>query len=258
MQEREQELEMSEARTGHGQTELAIGYSEQMMAVLSHDLRNPLSAVRCLASLLQLQEGLPANVHRGLERIEQAARRMNEMIETLTDFARSRSQEGFPVSVERVDLVELCRTVVDELRVAHPHREIRLTAPNDVTGYWDTARLAQVVSNLVGNALTHGAGGAAIDLSVIADDKHAMLNVTNRGPAIPPELMDHIFDPFRQGGANHRHGLGLGLYIVRAIVRAHRGTISIRSTEQTTTFSVRLERSVLRPQVASALTRNNR
>jgi PAS domain S-box-containing protein len=239
-------VDMTEAKRAQEELAQALAFREQMMGVLGHDLRNPVSAVHGLSSLLLVQDGLPESARRGLTRIDQSARRMNEMIETVLDFTHSRFRGGLPIARQDVDLHELCRLVVDELGVAHPGREIRLGAAGDLRGQWDPARMAQVISNLVGNALTHGDHEAPVELSLAADNARVSLEVTNRGPAISPDVVERLFEPFRQGQTNaeapRTRGLGLGLYIAREIVLAHGGTIQVRSTDESTTFAVHLER----------------
>jgi signal transduction histidine kinase len=229
------------------QAELAEGlaFREQMMGVLGHDLRNPLGAVRGLSGLLLLQNELPGKAREALQRIDQSARRMTEMIETLLDFTHSRFHGSLPVERRTMDLNEVARTVIEEVRVNHPGRDIRLDARGSVRGEWDPARMAQVVSNLVANALTHGSADAPVELSLFDDGAHAVLNVTNRGKAIPLEVQERLFDPFRRGDGNgngRARGLGLGLFIVREIVKAHGGSVRVDSSGDATVFSVRLGR----------------
>ena len=115
-------------------------------------------------------------------------------------------------------------------------------------GHWDPARIEQVASNLVANALTHGAAASPVELTLAGEDEHVQLAVTNCGTAIAPDLIDHLFEPFRQGPAERAKprpsGLGLGLFIARQIVRSHGGTIAVRSDDEATTFTVRLPRAV--------------
>jgi signal transduction histidine kinase len=214
------------------------------MGVLGHDLRNPLSAVRGLAGLVLLGDDVPALVKSHVEQIDRAAKRMVEMIGTLLDFTESRFRGGLPISPTPADLCEIATPAIEELRAANRERIIELDVRGDVRGEWDPARLAQVVSNLVANALTHGAAGEPVQVS-IAGGSDVILSVRNRGTAIAPELVPAIFEPFRRGGGADRHGrgLGLGLYIVDQIVRAHGGTIAVESTaERGTAFDVRLPR----------------
>jgi signal transduction histidine kinase len=190
-----------------------------------------------------MQPELPERVREGLLRIDQAARRMIEMTATLLDFTQSRFRGGLPIAPSEMDLDSLCRGVIDELRIAHPGRDIRVTTDGDLRGEWDPARMAQVVSNLVGNAITHGDGSAPIEVQLRADEAEVAVAVKNRGEPIPEELAGRIFEPFQQGDRDGtRGGLGLGLFIVQQIVSAHGGTVSVRSSHDDTCFTVCLKR----------------
>jgi signal transduction histidine kinase len=184
-----------------------------VLGILGHDLRNPLAAVRALASLLSRRESLPESVRESLSEIERAGKRMLEMIGTLLDFTTSRSTGRLPVVPVPMDLHAVCRGVVEELLAADPHRTIKLDFEGDGRGTWDPVRLAQVVSNLVGNALQHGAGHAAVRLSVGGDEEQVFLKVANQGPPISPALMAVLFEPFCRGpaGRDASHSRGLGL-----------------------------------------------
>ncbi len=234
----------------------ALAFREQMMGILGHDLRNPLSAVRALVSLLLRREGLPESVREGLAEIGRAGQRMLEMIGTLLDFTNSRFRGGLPIAPVSMDLHELCRGVVEELLAAEPGRTIDLDVDGDGRGTWDPARMAQVVSNLVANALEHGARDGRVRVSVEGDEEDAVIEVENQGPPIAPELRAVMFEPFCRGSAlrdvSHARGLGLGLYIVSQVVKAHGGTVSVDSTaERGTRFMVRLPRaSRVRPSDA--------
>jgi signal transduction histidine kinase len=237
----------------------ALVFREQMIGILGHDLRNPLGAIRALATLLLRREGLPENVRESVAEIGRAGQRMLEMIGTLLDFTDSRFKGGLPIAPTPTDLKEVCRGVVDELRAAGRGRRIELDLGGEGRGIWDPARIAQVVSNLVANALEHGAKDGPVRVSVGGDDEDAVLEVQNEGPAIAPELMPVLFQPFCRGtalrDASHARGLGLGLYIVSQVVNAHGGTIAVDSTaERGTTFTVRLPReSAVRPPYAHAM-----
>ena len=222
----------------------ALGFRDQMLGILGHDLRNPLSAVTGLTGLMLLDSALSNSARGQVEHIQEAARRMSEMIRTLIDFAQSRfKQGGLPVTPSRCDLGAIAAAAVADLRAAHHASVIELAAPAAADGHWDAGRMAQVVSNLVANAIAHGDRASPVRVALEVADDHVVLRVSNRGPMIPRELLPTLFEPFRQGnGATRSRGLGLGLYIVDQIVRGHGGTIAVDSTADGTTFSVRVPR----------------
>ncbi len=233
--------------TKRAQEELAqeLAFRERMMGILGHDLRNPLSSVLALSDLLQRLNGVSDKTKEGLQRIHQSAERMEEMIGTILEFTRLRFRGPPPLSIETVELDAITRTIVDELRIAHPGRAIDVKAEDDLRGRWDPGRIGQVISNLVGNALTHGARESAVQIALSADDGTVAFAVTNRGKTIPPSFLDRLFEPFWQApvdGDARPRGLGLGLYIVRQLVLAHGGRIDVSSRDDVTTFTVRLPR----------------
>ncbi|HZS39989.1 MAG TPA: ATP-binding protein [Polyangia bacterium] len=240
-------VDVTELKQAEEQLARELKFRERMMGVLGHDLRNPVSAVLGLAGLVRVDDTMSDKAREQLGLIEQAARRMNEMIGTLLDFTRLRFHGSLPVAVEEIDLDELARGVVAELHAAHRRREIELCASGDLRGRWDPGRLAQLLSNLAANALTHGAHESPVRVALAGEGEAVLLSVSNRGPMIPPESVDRLFEPFQQGtdgDGNGRRGLGLGLFIVREIVRAHGGTIDVRSAGDLTTFAVTLPRTV--------------
>ncbi len=169
------------------------------------------------------------------------------MIGDLLDFTRSRLGGGFPIQTRRMDLRELCQAVIEELELAYPERTVEFEARGDAWGNWDPDRVAQVVSNLVGNALQHSPESGTVRVDLGDEGDRVLLETSNAGPPIPREVLPHIFEPGRRGpaghGRNESSGLGLGLYIVQQIVLAHGGEISVRSSaEEGTTFTVSLPR----------------
>jgi signal transduction histidine kinase len=231
-------------------TELVV-LRERMAGVLGHDLRNPLTTVRMGVESLVEREDLPADAHSQLARIASASLRMQEMIDTLLDFTRARSLGSIPISPVPTDVSELARAVVDEVQSAWPKRTIQLECRGDPHVVWDPGRMAQVISNLIINALTYGDPSVPVEVLVEATADPVVVTVHNTGPVIPPEILPVLFEPFRRGAVDRSpHGLGLGLYIVEQLVKAHDGTVTVQSTTQEgTTFTVRLPRS---PHAASA------
>ena len=217
-------------------------FREEFIGVVGHDLRNPLSAIRTAAQLLGKRAALESRDAALVERVATSADRMSRMIDELLDFARGRLGGGIPIRRTLVDLHALCRDVVEEARTAHG-REIRLALSGSPRGQWDSDRLAQVVSNLVGNAIHHSPAGSAITVTAADEQGYAVIEVNNAGDPIPDELLGRIFEPFHRGSSAESNGLGLGLYIVERIVAAHGGTIAVTSTPDAgTTFAVRLPR----------------
>jgi signal transduction histidine kinase len=218
---------------------------QHMMAIVGHDLRTPLGAIRLSTDLLS-RPGLPADQQVAvIARIRASASRMNAIIGDLLDFGRTRQGLGVALRIERVDLAEVARRAVAELEGTKPPGRISLTAHGDTALSCDGERLLRVLSNLVGNALQHG-GQEQVRVEVVGDASEVRLTVHNEGPPIPPALLPHVFEPFRQGenGGGGRVGsTGLGLFIVREIVAAHGGAAAVTSDATSgTTFTVRLPR----------------
>jgi PAS domain S-box-containing protein len=221
-----------------------VRFSEMFVGILGHDLRNPLSAITTAASLLA-RRAETDKVSRPAARILSSAGRMARMIDQLLDFTRIRLGQGLPLSRSETDLAEVCRMAIDELDEAAEAVDLR--ARGKTVGSWDGDRLMQLVSNLIGNALAHGARTAPVE--VIVDGhcaEEVVLEVKNAG-AIALAVLPVIFEPFRSGQdrkEDQSSGLGLGLYISQSIVLAHSGSIEVRSTpEEGTCFTVRLPRA---------------
>jgi signal transduction histidine kinase len=218
----------------------ALAAKDRHIAVLAHDLRNPLNTIVTAAHLL-VKSSSDARAVGLAERISRAAGRMNAMVRDLLDYARA-GTGAIPVTPVPMDLGELCRELVEEFELADPDRRIELEADGDLRGEWDRPRLHQALSNLVGNATRYGRGQAAIRVRRDRDRDAVEVSITNHGPAIPAELLSIIFEPFERGESDGA-GLGLGLYIVREIARGHGGEVSVESSdERGTTFVLRLPR----------------
>ncbi|RKG71973.1 sensor histidine kinase [Corallococcus exercitus] len=226
-------------------------FRERFIGILGHDLRNPLNAI-VLSARAQKRRGplecTPEQHRQHAQRIEASATRMGNMIADLLDLTRARLAGGIPLRKGPTDLGAVCQQVVDELSAAYPDRAVAVDVDGKAEGEWDAERLAQVLSNLVGNALEHGSPDAPVFLRCWAKGEHQVLEVQNPGSPIPEELRERLFDPFRQGEGERvqgrrNGGLGLGLFIVKEIVQAHGGTVEVTSSEKEgTTFTVRLPR----------------
>jgi signal transduction histidine kinase len=220
-------------------------YRDQFVGILGHDLRNPLNAIAAGATLLTMtadSDQRSANVASGILR---SAHRMGRLIDDLLDFTVTRLGGSMPLTREAIDLEELCHEAVLEAQAAHPGASVKFTSSGDVTGEWDHDRLAQVLSNLIGNAIQHG-DGSGVGLQAHGSGPDVVITVHNRGVPIPPESQEAIFEPLVRrapGAAADAHGIGLGLFIARTIVASHEGKISVTSSDtQGTTMTVRLPR----------------
>jgi signal transduction histidine kinase len=214
---------------------------DQLVGILSHDLRGPLAAIITGAALLAVPEDHPQRRARVTATIVSSAQRMERMIGDLLDFTQARLAGAIPITREATDLHRVCEQVMREIEMAHPDVVLRGDTPGPLIGRWDADRLAQVVSNLVGNAIQHG-GSTPVTLTARDEGEKVTLTVHNGGAPIPADVWPVIFEPLAGGPPEPgTHSIGLGLFIARAIVSAHGGRIDVRSSsDEGTTFTVRL------------------
>lgn len=219
-------------------------FREQLLGIVGHDLRTPLSAILMSAAQLARRKDVDERVSTSAARIASSAQRAERMIRELLDYTQARLGGGIPVLPAPTDLSELAAQIIDEVRAAHPERAIEYSSPAEVSGEWDRERIGQVLTNLLANALEHGKPGTTVRVELRAGLDCAQLAVTNEGEPIPAERLAGLFEPFRHGAARgpRRKGLGLGLYIVKQIVDAHGGTIEATSSGMETRFVARLPR----------------
>jgi two-component system sensor histidine kinase/response regulator len=218
--------------------------NEMLTAVLSHDLRSPLNAVLTSAVLIQ-RRSTEQPVKDTAARILSSGKRMSRMIEDMLDMARARLAGGIPLKREPADLGALIDRVVGEIQAAYPERRIEVQRAGDLIGNWDGERLAQVASNLLGNALQHGGEHDPVKVKVDGARSEAVVITVENSGTIPTDLLPQLFDPFRgaQRQTRRTEGLGLGLYIVQQIVMAHGGSVDVKSgAGNLTTFAVRIPR----------------
>jgi signal transduction histidine kinase len=220
---------------------------ERLLGMIGHDLRSPLSAITFAAELLRLEPCTHRHERIG-ERIANSATRMARMITQLLDFTRARLGGGIPIQRVSSDMGAICHRVVDEIQLAHPAALVQTGIDSPVCGQWDPDRLADVISNLLGNAIEHGTAGTPVEVTLEDQGTQAALRVRNQGPTIPAADLRTIFDPFHRGrvagrATGRRSGLGLGLYIVEQIVHAHGGTVDVESHDAVTTFTVVLPKA---------------
>jgi signal transduction histidine kinase len=220
-------------------------FRDQFIGVLSHDLRTPLGAITTGATLLAVSEDNPQRRSRVVTRIMSSAQRMERMISDLLDLTRTRLGGSIPLKRRLADLQQVCEEAMMEIRAGQPDAVLHWQGSGDLRGEWDADRLAQVVSNLVGNAIQHG-GGTPITLTGHEDRGSVTLGIHNGGPPIPSDVLPFVFEPLARGyGEGTGRGIGLGLFIARAIVLAHGGDIQVSSSSGAgTTFTVALPKGL--------------
>jgi signal transduction histidine kinase len=210
---------------------------EQFIAVLGHDLRNPLASIDAGAKLLR-RTPMNDKALGILTMVESSVGRMAGLIDNVLDFARGRLGSGLTLRRAPVELGPVLGHVVDELRSSHPDQPIEAELDLDRPIDCDPGRISQLLSNLVANALTHGADDAPVRVRARASDGMFELSVANRGEAIPPAAMERLFQPFERGAVRpSQQGLGLGLYIATQIARAHGGDLAVASSTEETRFT---------------------
>jgi phosphoserine phosphatase RsbU/P len=216
-------------------------FAEQMVGIVSHDLRNPLSAIHMSAVLMGM--GTLSDTQRNaLSRVERSVGRAERLISDLLDFTQARLGGGISLHLGRVDLNEVVADSVGELSAAFPERRI-VHQGTPVHCHADADRIAQALGNLVANAARHGAPDSAVTVTLSTQDGRCMLSVHNQGDPIPPALREALFEPMIRGTSKvaGARGVGLGLYIVREIAKAHGGSVQVDSeAERGTTFTIAL------------------
>ncbi len=216
-----------------------VALREQLIAVLGHDLRNPLSAVSIAIELMTSSQSAHNPIL--LATLKRSSSRMMELINNIVDFARTRLGEGIVITKQKTVLEPVLQQVVDELRLVFPKKEVfilfKITEPVNC----DSHRIAQLLSNLGANALKYGAPNTPVHIQAFHNNGNLELSVTNNGTPIPADLHEHLFAPFtREISRPSQHGLGLGLYISSEIARAHNATLSFTSNARETCFNFRI------------------
>lgn len=230
------------------------------MAILGHDLRNPLGTLTTGASFVMQANDIAPKYVLVATRMFNSGKRMSKLINDLIDFTRTHLGRGIPIRPRTGCIAAVCEEVVGELRTFHPERSIDLHAPAGIEAIFDDGRIAQMLSNLIGNAIQYGSVGAPVKVGVAEDTGDVVISVNNLGPAIPPEKLACIFDPLVRIAVGtgsddaERTSLGIGLFISREIVKAHGGTMCVESNaEQGTTFRVTMPRGLAAQQQRRAL-----
>lgn len=217
------------------------------LGILGHDLRDPLSAAAS-AIELQLVTRDDEDAHReATEKVRRSLARMEGMIRDLLDFARTRLGSPMPLAMKPTDLKEICREVVEAFELSHRGRRINLECTGDLTGTWDADRIHQLLANLIKNALEHGDSDKPVTVTAQGEADGIVLSVHNAGPPIPRETRHTIFEPLTRAdigiGLHNAVSLGLGLYVVKQVAKAHAADVEILSAlGEGTTFTLRLPR----------------
>jgi two-component system CheB/CheR fusion protein len=236
----------AEARQREKQLALARDFEQWMVSVVSHEIGDPLHNVALSAQLmarLSVMDG-PAwrQAHATVERVQ-------HVVGNLVDLSREREPAGMPVNPRPTDLGPLCQRIVDHLSTITMDRHLKFECEADGHGIWDEARVVRAISNLASNAVEHGTPGTPVTVRLTGDDLRVVVEVRNHG-RIPDELMPRLFEPFRTGrlhggldrGGPDQGGLGLGLFIARAIAAVHGGELEVHSADELTTFRLVLPR----------------
>jgi phosphoserine phosphatase RsbU/P len=223
-----------------------VEFEQQLVGIVSHDLRGPLNAILAGASMMLQRDTIEPWQAKTAARILSCAERSNRLIRDLLDFTQARMGGSIPIRPAPADLHELTLQVVEEARVAHVERDIQMSQSGDGRGQWDADRMAQVVSNLVANALKYSPEKTPVQVETVGGGERVVLRVHNEGEPIAEDLLPRIFEPLRRGkrrASRSDRSIGLGLYIVHELVQAHGGTVEVASTvAEGTTFTVSLPR----------------
>ena len=237
--------------------ESTAAYAEQVnrsrdifLAILGHDLRAPLQAVSMSTEMLERKARLDADALTYVLAIKNGTRHMGSMVNDLLEFVRSRLGSNLPIEPLAMDLAVACQAALDEACAGQPDRAPSLQVEGDVQGHWDPRRLGQLLQNLIGNALQHGARKGNVTLTLSGDMSNVTLRIHNLGLPIAQDAIGTLFDPLVRSPSEDitqpgtSTSLGLGLFIIKEVVDAHKGSIEVTSSEADgTTFTVVLPRN---------------
>lgn len=215
------------------------------LAILGHDLRAPLQAIGMSSEILMRRASISEADMAFIQRIKSSGRHMSTMVSDLLEFVRTRLGATLPIERQPMEMTTACRDAIDAASAGHPDCDPVFTTRGNTQGEWDRARIDQMLQNLIGNALQHGAATHRISVTLIGGENHVSLSVHNDGEPIAEEAIGSIFDPLvrslnaQAGTRNPSTSLGLGLFIVKEVVNAHSGSITVTSNfGDGTTFTV--------------------
>ncbi|AKJ04766.1 Circadian input kinase A [Archangium gephyra] len=235
-------------------------FEEKLIGIVGHDLRQPLQGIAMSAGLLLRRQELDARTLSAAGRISAAAARMQRMIRDILDFTQARVGTGIPIKRAPVDLAMLAHDAAQEAELANPARRVQLVHQGRGDGEWDADRLRQVLDNLLSNALAYSPPATAVRLEVDGQAEDSVtLRVHNEGAPIPPDVLPTLFQPMTRGVSvgGQQRSVGLGLFIVDHLVRAHGGEVKVTSAEVGTTFTVRLPRKRSAPENEGSFSHGN-
>jgi signal transduction histidine kinase len=222
---------------------------DMFLAILGHDLRNPLSTTSMSAIALMRFENVSDKIVSTATRIYNSSQRMSKLINDLMDYTRTQLGKKLPVDLKPSNLAKICADIVEEQQIANPEHSIVLSMEGTFEGKWDDQRIAQVFSNLLGNAIQYGVTSSPVQVHLSSSLDAVFIKINNKGQPIPPSKIQHIFDPLVRHEENaetiyaHKSSLGLGLYISKEIVLAHNGSVNVSSSAADgTTFEIELPR----------------
>jgi phosphoserine phosphatase RsbU/P len=239
-------LDISAQKRQEQEAQQRAEFEQYLAGIVGHDLRNPVSAITLSAVMMLRRRDLDERMREALNRILVSAERAHRLIDTTLDFTQARLGGGLRVVRKPLDFQELTQQVVDEVQLNFPDREVEVLHQGSSRGDWDADRMAQVLTNLVTNALRYSPRGTPVRVTTRGEPQAVILEVHNLGPPIPPELLPRLFAPMKrreQPDGSSGRSLGLGLFIVDHVIRAHGGSIDVHSdARQGTTFTVRVPR----------------
>lgn len=233
----------AQQKNSQEQLTLARDFEKWVLAIVGHDIRNPLNAIQLAACGLRDVSDATGFVKKQAEIVTRGVERIQHIAGDLLDMAREREGAGIPVEPKAADLRAMCQRIIDELSAVAQDRKITFECDADGRGEWDEHRVLQAVSNLTSNAVQHGTPNSPVLVRLTGDKRVVMVEIHNEG-VIPGEFLPHLFEPFGSGhhGGSRGEGLGLGLFIARAIARAHGGRLEVESSCGATAFRLMLPR----------------
>jgi two-component system CheB/CheR fusion protein len=235
-----------EAQQTHSREQLALArdFEKWILAIVSHDIRDPLGAIQLSAHALQMIPDSSATVKKQAQVVARGVKRIEHIVGDLLDLSREREGHGIQVERRPGDLRRMCQEIIDELKAIAHDREITFDCEADGSGAWDESRILQAISNLASNAVQHASPGSPVHVRLTGDSQSVAIEIHNEGTS-PEALLPRIFEPFRSGRhhGSRGEGLGLGLFIAKAIARAHGGRLEVDSSRGETKFRLVLPRT---------------